>query len=482
MPTLRQAVRRLRAQGILPRSGTVSVKDLHHQFQPIERGSTRSLLLKMLASYEERGGGSTHPYYRRPRPIPSDFNDFAFHKVDLTNAHLAPYGEPNPAFEANYQFDKRAAAAVRAAIGDPLQVTVFPNWPPGEDSNDFRALLERKFYEDGPSPIHLLTAKCLAAMAYKDYFPSDPQGQVLRDKASQAIMGAWPGWCGTFGPGVNDFIDVGTDPPSGDYDMNEMHILPLIYAYYDELTPDARERVIVELLKNGQMQRPNEDPTYTSEGAPNDWRRAGFILGTGIPETENHVLMIATARYLTNQLLYQRFRHPIYDNRRNGDSEDSRPNCMDNLLDLMRAILVDDFGEYNSKPYQAETRRALTNLCSFAYDHEVRLAARMVLDYISARYAVSSNDLRRLIPFRRKQDASGNAARFGFEDAFMSVGLLGGAEQEGADPMSPYFALLAGNTRAYEKTCGGWGIHRDSGGDMTVEAHCCRRSSRNVEI
>jgi hypothetical protein len=64
---------------------------------------------------------------------------------------------------------------------------------------------------------------------------------------------------------------------------------------------------------------------------------------------------------------------------------------------LLRNYLRDDFAEYNAKPYQSETRYALLNLCSYAYDAEVRLGARMVLDYISAHIAVSSNDLRRMV-------------------------------------------------------------------------------------
>jgi hypothetical protein len=504
MPKLRDAVKRLRDRWLLPPSGTVTVTDLIQRFQPLRPGSLRSLLSKMnmVADVAEPIGGSTRPYYQRTKPQPQNANAFVIGRVDLQSAHLPPYATPDvsgtlpdlvPA--ANSLFDARAAAAVRAAVGEPIQVGVMPNWPAGSDSHDFNALLERKVYDDGPSPIYLMTAKCLAAMAYKDYFPSDPQWKALRDKVSQAILEAWPGWCGSFGPGVDGLEDVILDPPSGDYDMNEMHILPLIYCYYDEL-PEAREKLITELLKNGQMQRPNLDPTYTSGGTPNDWRRAGYVdpaghvdpinpalsLHVDLPETENHVLMIATARYLTNQLLYQRSHDPIYDNRRNGDSEDSRPNCMDHLLYLLRAMLIDDFGEYNSKPYQAQTRRALTNLCSFAYDHEVRLAARIVLDYLSARYVTSSNDLRRLVPFRRRNEGD-NINRFGFEDAFMAVGTLGGGEsalQSGADPMSPYFALLAGNTRAYQPTHGGWAIDVNSGGDMTVEALCSYRLPSSI--
>ena len=165
-----------------------------------------------------------------------------------------------------------------------------------------------------------------------------------------------------------------------------------------------------------------------------------------IGETENHILTILTARYLTNQLLYQRDHDPVHDNRRNSAAQHG-PDCTGLLLTLLRDILRDDFSEYNAKPYQTQTRSALLNLCSYAYDHEVRLAARMVLDYISAHIAVSSSDLRRMVPFRRRneEEHSRNAQLTG---GVMNVGLL--EWFLGADPMTEHFAIQAGNTRAYE--------------------------------
>jgi hypothetical protein len=70
-----------------------------------------------------------------------------------------------------------------------------------------------------------------------------------------------------------------------------------------------------------------------SGGVPNDWTRAGFVSPLGvhvdIGETENHILMILTARYLTNQLLYQRDHDWNEDNRRNGSTTKGheRLNC-----------------------------------------------------------------------------------------------------------------------------------------------------------
>lgn len=57
MSTLMGAVERLRGRGQLPSSGTVSVKDLLHRFQPSPKGSVRALLLKMFGSVSEK-----HPW------------------------------------------------------------------------------------------------------------------------------------------------------------------------------------------------------------------------------------------------------------------------------------------------------------------------------------------------------------------------------------------------------------------------------------
>ena len=200
-------------------------------------------------------------------------------------------------------------------------------------------------------------------MAFPDYVIPGSIDFRFRDIVSEAILAANPGWCGTWGPGVDDTRDVIGDPSEGNYDMSQMHLLQIAYRYYDELSPEAREHLITSLLEQGRIHRPNRDDIFTSGGPPNDWSRAGFIdipfllfniKFLRIGETENHILSIHTARYLTNQLLYQRDHDPNHDNRRNG-SEDA-PTCTELMLSLLRNILRDDFSEYNAKNYQSETR------------------------------------------------------------------------------------------------------------------------------
>lgn len=138
----------------------------------------------------------THPYYQRKKPAPQDPLKFNFDKVDIDGAgnhfpridiaanHLPPYPQPDPTGRlpdsrplANSLLDYRAAAAVRASVGDvsdPASVRIEPR--PGFENKyvDPTALLERKTYrEKGDAPtILILARKCLAAMAYEDYFPN----------------------------------------------------------------------------------------------------------------------------------------------------------------------------------------------------------------------------------------------------------------------------------------------------------------------
>ena len=400
----------------------------------------------------------THPLYRKPTPERWDATKTVASNtdyIDLTNRHLPPFGAT--VSDAVGLFDARAAATISAATGMENGIHVFPSDPPDARPT---ALLEKKDYGDKAPTIFIPTAKCLAVLAYHDYFPI-PDGGELAAQVSQAIVAASPGWCGSFGPGVDGTLDVADifgKHEEGNYDMSQMHLLQIAYRYYDDLSPEAQNHLITVLLATGRIRRPNRPDIVTSGGAPDDWNRAGFmevpapILGDllgihvkvkNIGETENHILTIHTARYLTNQLLYQRDHDPNHDNLRNGF--DGAPSCTELMLGLLRNILRDDFSEYNAKNYQNEVRAALLNLCSYAYDHEVRLAARMVLDYVSAHVVVSSCDLRRMVPFRRRNEGK-NVTHSGA--GTMEVGLL--ETSRGADPLTQRFAILAGNTRAYQ--------------------------------
>jgi len=394
-----------------------------------------------------------HPYYRRRKFTPSVGEDDLFNNgncVDFSQSPFPSFGAGDAVAQTAGQFDNRAAAVIAAGTGlgdvDGKGKPKLRSWSPvgwnGDNAQEplFQDYDLCEFKQTGPHRgLRLLRGgKCLCVLAYEDFFPNTVW-KNLRPWVSSVIPHASAGYCGTNGPTVTGAFSLGDS--EGNYDMNQMHIIAVAYAYFDVLDDPTREHVIRELLAKGKIHRPRRPDIVTSGRLPDDWSRAGFVSPLGvhkdIGETENHILMMHTTRYLTNQLLFQRDRDIAHDNRRNG--WDGVPSCLDLVLSLLRNILRGDFSEYNAKNYQEETRWALLNLCSYAYDLEVRLAARMVLDYVSAHIAVSTNDLRRMVPFRRRNNKENSAHG---SDGFMKVPLI---DASGADPLGPYYAVQAGN-------------------------------------
>lgn len=131
-----------------------------------------------------------------------------------------------------------------------------------------------------------------------------------------------------------------------------------------------------------------------------------------IPETENHLLQIDVARYLTNQLIMER----VDDSTGNGVGRfrEYQDQLRDRLLKDLNEIARKDFVEYNSRPYQRYSIPAIQNLYDLANrppvrgevtpDTELRNAARAVLELASAKFAIGSLQHRRYVPLRRKME------------------------------------------------------------------------------
>jgi hypothetical protein len=152
-------------------------------------------------------------------------------------------------------------------------------------------------------------------------------------------------------------------------------------------------------------------------------------LGVGVDETENHLNLIESAQYLTNDLLFAKTGDPHFNNDTNSSvTFPPVPSMTAFWLARLRHILLTDFIEYNARPYQSYTAIALQNLFSYAHNQDVKTAAGMALDYISAKIAMSSNQNRRAVPYRRLASAN---------DPF----LLGVS----ADPQATRSLALAGN-------------------------------------
>jgi hypothetical protein len=240
---------------------------------------------------------------------------------------------------------------------------------------------------------------------------------------------------------------------AGDYDMR---LLGIIRAYYefgtslDNVDPKLRAYIADHLLTvNGPASK-----------------RVDYLkiyeLPTPVPETENHLWMTESARYLTNNILSQRLK----------DAGKAVPKDLDNdqngmtayLLQRMQNMLVKDSYEINARPYDRLTYAALVNLVDFATAYsgpcfvvappgmpsspttcDVARAARNCLDFQTAKFAAGSNELRRAAPFRRKPEFR-DYPRFwttgGDDLTWRHFGLIGGSSEFKRDR---YYRLMQGS-------------------------------------
>jgi hypothetical protein len=356
------------------------------------------------------------PLYNPAHPTPYDPQNFS--PAPGGNINLTTVPPATTVVDADQKFGARTAAAIALAAGGPLPTDASDN---GEG---YQSTL-------------------LATWAYPEYFNADP----YRTGSTPSIQSHSPGLEGTAIelPGTT-FGASGHD----EYDFTLNYYMPLIYRYYQDLANNGVADYMINTLigkaalsgiPSGRSAVGNLSTTWS------EYIHVPAVID--FPETENHLLGIVTANYLGNQLLYQRTQNLAYDNLRNGDPGNGAPRTTDLLLSMLQGFLKNDFQEYNGRPYQDISMSALLNLASYAYDDRVRLAARMVLDYVSVKIAVSSEDLRRAPPFRRRNELQhyGPTIDGNFLGSPLAVnfGSANGSPYE-PDPQIAYYSLLAGNT------------------------------------
>lgn len=177
--------------------------------------------------------------------------------------------------------------------------------------------------------------------------------------------------------------------PRGDYDFTEVSLTAILYLFGDRpdrLYPETVRHILdVLLLEEGGV--PTLKVPYTM----------GLIF-----DTENHVLMTESSRYLKNQWL-----------RKHGNGRRKYDNAGTGLqrwmLEHLNDIRENGFHEFNSVPYQRYAMQALLNLEAFAEPPEVAAMARSILDDQMWRFAYAALpatpgglDLRLNVPFRRQ--------------------------------------------------------------------------------
>lgn len=244
-----------------------------------------------------------------------------------------------------------------------------------------------------------------------------PGGSAL-GAALGAVFGAAAG--ALLGPAAFD---------PGDYDMRLVGLLHIVYRFGDLLDDSVRKHLVDTLL--------------TVRGGADQRREHVWVGGipTPIPESENHILMTESSRYLTNQLLAVQLKQanksvPVeYDNDQNG--------MTDWMLKHLQSFVQNDFFEYNARPYTYQAMQGISNLYEFAGPTllsnpcwrsnppdpaqkpiprgcHVRRGARIVMDYLAARYATASLGLRRASPNRRQADQRHYSRLFGRQSDSMT--------------------------------------------------------------
>ena len=171
----------------------------------------------------------------------------------------------------------------------------------------------------------------------------------------------------------------------GKYDFALKGLMTIAHRYRHLLNDDQFNHILNTLI-----------PANISGGHPTEveFLEVSF-LNIDIPETENHLLMTETSRYLINQLFHERNAVRKFNNARNGLS--------DWLLGYMQTIAKHDFMEFNARPYARLSLHSLYNLQEFAAEEEIRTGAQLLLDYTMVKFALSSSRGRRVTPYRRLQ-------------------------------------------------------------------------------
>jgi hypothetical protein len=135
-----------------------------------------------------------------------------------------------------------------------------------------------------------------------------------------------------------------------------------------------------------------------------------------LPETENHRLMIESSKYLTNNAMLRELEAVGYDKGSVDAKKAEQKQVREWLLGQLKKFTINDFDEYNSRPYTDFSLESILNLYDFSNlegfsdDKEMCTASAIVLDLSAAKFVAGSNRGRRIAPYRRRTYYDGTAA------------------------------------------------------------------------
>ena len=148
--------------------------------------------------------------------------------------------------------------------------------------------------------------------------------------------------------------------PKGDYDFNEILWTKILWYFNDQpeiLLPQVAQHIIDYLIiDNGS------EPEHK---APN-------TLGL-LRETENHILMKETSRYLKNQWLFEHgYTAAEYNNKLNGMDEF--------FIHHLEEMNTTGFFEFNANPYISLTFEALHVIYNYVDNDEIQKLCKQIMD------------------------------------------------------------------------------------------------------
>ncbi len=170
---------------------------------------------------------------------------------------------------------------------------------------------------------------------------------------------------------------------SGDLDVTLAQLLHLISKYRSFIPAGTMSHLRDVLKPWGGPAR--EDPYVSPDGS---------CLGYAVIESENHLLLQESDKYLINALLAGQNLGSDYDNSTNRTW----------ILRFLQQIVRGDFYEYNALPYGRYQLKALLLLHDYSGDASIQAASEGVLDWIFAKESVSANMDRDHRPFRRRPE------------------------------------------------------------------------------
>lgn len=173
----------------------------------------------------------------------------------------------------------------------------------------------------------------------------------------------------------------------GDYDFTQITLCSILYLFGDN--PEKLYHTTVDRLVNVLMIEEGGKPKYRTP-------RTLKVM----KDTENHILMTETTRYLKNQWLKN---HGSTDKKHDNKANGLEKFWVHHLEEMLKTGMY----EFNAQPYEGYTLAALMTLHAFAETPEIVRLSQEILDYVNYCYAYGSYDFRRCVPFRRRLERAG---------------------------------------------------------------------------